>query len=160
MEDGQSPANGEQRPWYYRNAFLVLAFILSLPVFGISLWPTLWPVWSVLILRSPWHRGFFSGTFAWAMMLSGVVMIILILKDPNESPIRTVALLVPGLIVTVIIQTLWTRHKRELPPELFASAPGAAPDGSATQANRTRVRRRPRKRGSRPGRASRHPFRY
>ena len=160
MENGQSSANAEQRPWYYRNAFLVPAFLLSLPVFGIFLWPTLWPVWPVLILRSPWHRGFFSGTFAWAMMLSGVVMTILILKDPDESPVVTVALLVPGLVVTIIIQTLWNRYKRGLPPELFAPVPGAAPGERAKQPNQTSVRRRPRRRSSRPGRASRHPYRY
>ena len=157
MEDGQSPDNDEQRPWYYQNIFLVPVFFLSLPVFGIAFWPSLWPVWAVLILRSPWHRGFFSGTIAWAMMLSGVVLLIQSLKPPSESQIQTLALLAPGLVVTVIIQTLWTRYKRGLPPELFAPVPGAEPSERATKPNRSRLRRRTRRRGSRPGRSTGDP---
>ena len=143
MAQGQSPPP-YLRPWYYRNWFLYPAFILGWPIPSF-VW--LWPAWAVLILRSPWHNGFVTGTLAWAMLMSGGFMIWLQVRESNADRIVLVLLIAPGVIVTVITQALWTRHKREL-------ASGVAERGSLPQVvkgpdqyQKMRSRRRGRRRG-------------
>jgi hypothetical protein len=155
MEQGQPAPPQELRPWYYKNWFLFPAFILGWPVPGI---PLLWPMWSILIIRSPWHRGFISGTLAWAMLMSGGAMIWLGILDSRVDPVLAVAMAAPGLVLTVITQTLWTKYRRELP----AGEPQQAGDpGEVKGPPRSRrggLQRRRRRKGSRPGKYSRHPF--
>ena len=97
------------RPWYYHNWFLVPTFIFGWPI----LWVSLWPAWAVLIIRSPWHTGFITGTLSWAMLLAGGVMIVFRFNEPDANTLRLAALVAPGLVVTGITQAHWTRHKQE-----------------------------------------------
>ena len=162
------PPPQELRPWYYRNWFLISAFVLG--------WPlpysfVLWPVWAVLILRSPWHNGIIPGGLAWAMLLTGAFGLVQLMRS---NPSGALALLLPGLALTVVTQVLWSKHKRELPAALATAAvdstqdsptdtsdgvlPGSASDERDTPRFRsTRVRRRsPRRRSSRSGRRPPH----
>ena len=158
---GQQPAPppDEFRPWYYHNMFLFLTFVLG--------WLMLWPVWSVLIMRSPWHNGIISGGLAWAMLLTGGFRL---WEQMQSNPTSTVVMLLPGLALTVATQVLWSRHKRTLPAAsptaVEASTQDSPPDttgedaggsasvGRATPPFRnTRARRRnPRRRSSGSGR--------
>jgi hypothetical protein len=157
MSEGQAPPPLEvQRPWYFHNIVLVPVFILGLPVLPFFL---AWPLWSTLILRSPWHTGLIFRSVAWAILITGAGMLVLLLQ-PNavgflafDSELATgqiVARVVPGIVVTIVIQVMWTFHKRKL------IATGQLPNLAASQPSGTR-RRASRRRGSRPGRASRHP---
>ena len=58
MNQERPPPPDELKPWYYQYWFLY-------PVFAF------WPLWAVLILRSPWHNGVASGAVAWAMLIVG-----------------------------------------------------------------------------------------
>ena len=61
MAQEQTVSLEQKRPWYYSTWFLALTFILGWPVIQFSIGlpvPLLWPAWSILILRSPWHRNF------------------------------------------------------------------------------------------------------
>ena len=159
MEQGQPPTTPDLRPWYYGNWFLFPAFIMGWPVlleFQVLL---LWPVWAILIIRSPWHRGFISGTLAWAMLMSGGFLIMLQLRGPGESAILTGLLVAPGLVLTGVTQAFWMGDKRKLPAELFQPAEASDEAIKPPPSRRERVRRRQRRRSSRPGRSSRHPFR-
>lgn len=158
MEQEQPPTPEDLRPWYYRNWFLFPAFILGWPVlldFRVLL---LWPVWAILIIRSPWHRGFVSGTLAWAMLMSGGFLIFLQLREPDESAFLTGFIVAPGLVLTGVTQALWMRDKRRLPAELFKPAEVSDEPVKPPRSRRERLRRRQRRRSSRPGRSSRHPF--
>ena len=155
MEQGQSPTAQDLRPWYYRNWFLFPAFILGWPVIQI---PLLWPAWALLILRSPWHRGFVSGTLAWSMLMAGGFLMFLQLRGSSESAIFTGLMVAPGLVLTGVTQVLWMRDKRRLPAELFEPAEASDEPQRPPRSRRERVRRRQRRRSSRPGRYSRHPF--
>ena len=46
----------ELKPWYYQYWFLYPTIVF-------------WPLWSVLIIRSPWHNGLISGVLAWAYLI-------------------------------------------------------------------------------------------
>ena len=97
------PPPQELRPWYYRSWFLISAFVLG--------WPlpysfVLWPVWAVLILRSPWHNGIIPGGLAWAMLLTGAFGLVQLMRS---NPSGALALLLPGLALTVVTQVLWSQ---------------------------------------------------
>ena len=158
MEQGQPPIAEDLRPWYYTNWFLFPAFILGWPVLLAVQIPLLWPVWALLILRSPWHRGFFSGTLAWAMLMAGGFLIFLRLRESVESAYLTGFMVAPGLILTVLTYAFWNRDKQRLPAELFESTEASDEPEMPSLSRRERVRRRQRRRSSRPGRYSRHPF--
>jgi len=163
---GQQPPPPPQdlRPWYYRNWFLIPAFVLGWPITQMSI---LWPLWAVLIIRSPWHNGLISGALAWAMLLTGAfVLVPLMRSNPNAA----VMLLLPSLALIVITQVLWSKHKRALPAASSTAVEDSTQDsppdtsggdslGSASDEpetprfRRTSVRRRsPRRRSSRSGR--------
>ena len=99
-----------ERPWYYERWFLV-------PVFAMG-WPlpfppfVLWPVWAVLILRSPWHNHVLLNGLAWAMIITGAVMEYKNAQGDGGVAF-VVALMVPGAIVVVITQVMWTRFRLE-----------------------------------------------
>ncbi len=156
MEQGQTPPPpDERRPWYYRNWFLFPTFLLGWPIPDI---PMLWPVWAVLILRSPWHRGFITGTLAWAMLISGAWMVSLRILDTTTSVVFTVVTLAPGVVLTATTQTLWARHRKELLGGESGPRPAPMAVKGPLRSRQERQRRRVRRRGSRPGRSSRHPF--
>ena len=152
-----APPN-QSRPWYYQNWFLFAAFILGWPVtfpFGV-----LWPVWGVLILRSPWHNQSLVRGLAWAMLIVGAVLFIMNLSGP-QGPGYAIMIIVPGLLVTVATQVMWSKYRIEhaigkqtiLIPQ---TQPTNSEEGFLTTPRRSRPRRRVhRGRGSRSGRASR-----
>lgn len=133
MNQDLPPPPWELRPWYYRNLFLVAAFVL-------------WPAWSVLIIRSPWHNGILSGGVAWAALIVGSVAVFKTIQADGWDII--VLLLPPGLVLTLVLQVFWEGYKRqELRPYLQQtgddapadSTPGPSPSESTP---RSRMRRR------------------
>ena len=163
---GQQPPPPPQdlRPWYYRNWFLFPAFVLGWPIFQLSI---LWPLWAVLIIRSPWHNGMISGSLAWAMLLTGAFVLVPLMQS---NPGAAVMVLLPCLALTVVTQVSWSKHKlslpaapptadedstQDLPPDTSGDdSPRSASDERTTPRYRpTRARRRSqRSRGLRPGR--------
>jgi len=90
------------KPWYYQEWFLFPMFVF-------------WPLWSVLILRSPWHNGILSGGIAWAMLFVWTYLIIWeqLLKTQRLNDL-TLIIILPGLLFTVMTQIHWTMYKRTL----------------------------------------------
>ena len=136
----------ELKPWYYQYWFLYPTIIF-------------WPLWPVLIIRSPWHNGLVSGAIAWAMLFvgsylvyqgSGGTEVISKLQAGGAATRITLQLILPGLILTVVTQVHWLRNRRRIldaakPAGSTTGSPGAgtAPDKPA------RSRSRPRRRGNR-----------
>ena len=151
------PPPQELRPWYYRYWFLILAFMLSWPLSPYIPW--LWPVWAVLIIRSPWHNGIMSGGLAWALLLIGAYWLSILL---SSNPSTALFLLMPGLSLTVVTQVLWSKHKLTLPSAFPTAGEESTRDSPAVSASierdtprvrRTTARRRsPRRRSPRSGR--------
>ena len=92
------------KPWYYQSWFLVPAFV----------W---WPCSAILFIRSPWHNGVVSGALSWAWIIIGGGWIFLRTQfrfqngDPLLDP-TLLALAAPGIVLTVITQTLWLTRDR------------------------------------------------
>ena len=158
MAQGQPTPQIPQRPWYYQNWFLVPAFILGWPLFpplGV-----LWPVWALLMMRSPWHNNVWLRGLAWAMLVVGAVRFAKGLTADQDTVAIAVSTLIPGLIVTGIVQIMWARYKMELrsgarpvnPPTDLDDFPADPPASSRRSRSRRRVQR---KRGSRSGRSPR-----
>ena len=151
-----------ERPWYYEKWFLI-------PVFAMG-WPlntppfVLWPVWAILIIRSPWHNHVMLKGLAWAMLFSGAVLEYRNFQGPNGVAFA-VALMVPGAIVVVITQVMWSRFRLEHglvvqrpdPPEEPPDFPDSSTDDRGnTESRQSRLRRRSlRRRSSRSSRSSR-----
>ena len=94
-----SPPPLELKPWYYQEWFM---------------FPTLvfWPLWAILIIRSPWHNGLISGAVAWAMLIVGGYLIIWPqLIQSGRLNDFTIVLILPGLLLTVITQVHWMRYR-------------------------------------------------
>ena len=109
MEQQQSPPEDLQRPWYYEMWFLIPTFILGWPF----TYPfVFWPVWAVLILRSPWHNNIMVKGLAWAMIIVGVAMFVMNLDRP-QGPRFAIAIIIPGFVATVATQLLWSRFRVE-----------------------------------------------
>lgn len=153
----------QPRPWYYQSWFLIAAFLLGWPL----LYPyffLLWPAWGVLIIRSPWHRGFLFRALAWAMLFSVGVLMARWLFQGEVAAYGVLVSVVPGLVVTGFTQFQWTRHKRKLSAVGRESTPSSGlhtpiHQGPTPRPSRERLRRRRlMRRLSRPGRRSRHPF--
>ncbi|MCH8226039.1 MAG: hypothetical protein IIC97_09235 [Chloroflexi bacterium] len=164
MAQEQPEPQEHRRPWYYSTWFLALTFILGWPIqfsVGINV-PLLWPAWSVLILRSPWHRNFITGTVAWAMLMSGGFLVIIqfaaVETETELHTLRTVIVVAPGLILTAVTQFFWTRDRRKIDFTGSGDAAGTVEAGRPPRIRQPRQVRRQRRRGSRPGRSSRHPF--
>ena len=150
-QEPPSPAE-ELKPWYYQYWFLYPVIVF-------------WPVWAVLILRSPWHNGLVSGAVAWAMLFVGGYLIgWRQLYETGELNQFTTTIIIPGLMLTVLTQVFWIRDKKRLreanreeanredvtrreAPPTGSSAPSSIP----TRSRRPRSRRR----GPRPGRSGR-----
>ncbi len=94
----------ELKPWYYQGWFLVPTFV----------W---WPCSAILFIRSPWHNGVVSGALSWAWIIIGGGWIFLRTQfriqngDPLLDP-TLLALAAPGIVLTVITQTLWLTRDR------------------------------------------------
>ena len=153
MGKEQPGPSGLERPWYYQKWFLIASFIMGWPIgppFGV-----LWPVWGLLILRSPWHNHVLVKGLGWAMLVVGGVILARALTGEDGTAGRAVATLMPGLVVTVITQVMWTRFRmkhgliiKPQPPSISASADEYLP-------KRPKRRRRVgRRRASRPSRTS------
>ena len=98
------------RPWFYRPE-IYYAFII---------FP---PVWSILTLRSPWHKaeGFFGiliGGFAWFFLIASVVFTVRWVQadDEGNRQIVNLFIFVPGLLLTLITQIQWAAHRAQHGP--------------------------------------------
>ena len=139
----------ELKPWYYQYWFLYPVIVF-------------WPVWAVLILRSPWHNGLVSGAAAWAMLIVGGYFIGQQLYETGELNRFTTTIIIPGLMLTVLTQVFWIRDKKRLrefnredaPLGEDPSADSPAPSSIPTQSRRSRNRRRS-PRSGRSGRSNR-----
>ena len=87
------------KPWYYQGWFIVPTFV----------W---WPCSAILFIRSPWHNGVVSGAVSWAWIIVGGGWIFLRTQlrwqsgEPLIDP-TLLALIAPGLALTVLTQSLW-----------------------------------------------------
>ena len=163
MDQEQPAPQEQQRPWYYSTWFLALTFVLGWPVVQFSIGlpvPLLWPAWSILILRSPWHRNFITGTVAWAMLMSGGFLVIFQFLSPEFgiNPLLTAIIVAPGLLLAAYTQFLWSRDRGNFGSGGSSDAARAAEGTNPRRIRQPRQVRRQRRRGSRPGRSSRHPF--
>lgn len=140
MEQNQpAPPPKELKPWYYQDWFLFPVFVF-------------WPVWAVLILRSPWHNGLVSGAVAWAMLIVGAyIMGWEQLVQTGSLHNVALVLIIPGLVLTVVTQIQWARDKPRVMqghrPQAEAETPAAQPPTGSPRRSRRR-RRSPR--SSRP----------
>ncbi len=93
------------KPWYYQSWFLVPAFV----------W---WPCSAILFIRSPWHNGIVSGALSWAWIIVGGGFIFLRMQYHWQSGEPAIvdptlwALAAPGILLTIITQTLWLTRDR------------------------------------------------
>lgn len=92
------------KPWYYQGWFLVPTFV----------W---WPCSAILFIRSPWHDGVVSGALSWAWIIVGGGWIFLRTQFRAQSgqPLfdpTLLALAAPGLLLTVLTQSLWLLRDR------------------------------------------------
>ena len=112
------------RPWFYRPEIY----------YGLIVFP---PVWSILTLRSPWHKaegffGIFIGGVAWFFLIASVVMSVKWVQadDDGNRHVVNLFIFVPGFLLTLLTQIQWAAHRaRHGPPptedseEAEASAP-------------------------------------
>ena len=98
------------RPWFYRPE-IYYAFII---------FP---PVWSILTLRSPWHKaeGFFGiliGGIAWFFLIASVVFTVRWVQPDDEGNrhVLNLFIFVPGLLLTLITQIQWAAHRAQHGP--------------------------------------------
>ena len=164
MSREQSPTSIVRRPWYYQNWFLIPSFFLGWP-FAYPF--VLWPVWAMLILRSPWHTSLPIRALAWAMLITGAILVIQRFRAGEGAEAGTTAggpevaviLVLPGFVLTVVTQFLWARYRMKLRAGSLSPISPAGPSPAPVSSNRrSRTRRRVhRRRGSRPGRSSRRP---
>ena len=96
------------RPWFYRPEVY----------YGFFIFP---PVWSILTLRSPWHkgegfRGIMVGGVAWFIMIASVVLSV---RWVQEDGGVNLFIFVPGILLTVVTQVQWAAHlARHGPPPI------------------------------------------
>ncbi len=105
MEQEQPTSPDSPRPWYYQNWFLIAAFIMGWPLTPPLV---LWPVWGVLILRSPWHNNTLLKGLGWAMLVVGAVLLVKNLRGGTD-PLLVFMMVLPGIVLTVMTQVMWTR---------------------------------------------------
>ena len=88
------------RPWFYRPEIY----------YGLIIFP---PVWSILTLRSPWHKGegffgIFIGGLAWFFLIAGVVLSV---RWVQEGGVLNLFIFVPGVLLTLLTQVQWQAHR-------------------------------------------------
>ena len=99
------------RPWFYRPEIY----------YGLIVFP---PVWSILTLRSPWHKGegffgIFIGGVAWFFLIASVVMSVKWVQadDDGNRHVVNLFIFVPGFLLTLLTQIQWAAHRaRHGPP--------------------------------------------
>ncbi len=139
------------RPWYFREWFLVPTFV----------W---WPCSAILFIRSPWHNGVVVGALSWAWLIIGggwIFLRVQIRLQSGQSPIdpTLLALAAPGILLTILTQTLWLgRHRPRIRRIRAAggfadyadasddSRPAPGPEQSAPRRRRNRGSSRSRRR--------------
>lgn len=143
----QQPPPERLKPWYYQYWFLYPAFMF-------------WPLWSLLILRSPWHNGLVSGAVAWAALFVGSYgvyawglggregLAALLAGQLTPAALLTGQIILPGLALSVITQTHWLRNRRRIMAAArdsggrAAAAEPAKPAAAAASSRRRRQRKR------------------
>ncbi len=163
MEQPDPLALSPRRPWYYQTWFLVGAFIMGWPVvtapFGI-----LWPVWGILMLRSPWHNHTVLKGLGWAHLVVGAILFGIIfrraLAEGGDAIGISVMIIVPGLLMTLATQVMWARYRLENSPDAESPPPPTPvvlpPEDQPSPSMPSRPRRRaPRRLRSRSGRTPR-----
>ncbi len=145
MEEPPPPPQ-ELKPWYYQEWFMFPTAVF-------------WPLWAILIIRSPWHNGLISGAVAWAMLIVGGYLIIWPqLIQTGRLNDFTIVLIIPGLLLTLITQVHWTRYRPVLRASLISSesVSDSAGGGRVSPASGEAAKgARRRRRGSRAGRSRR-----
>ena len=129
-KEGQPPAPPDElKPWYYQYWFLYPMVVF-------------WPLWSVLIIRSPWHNGLIMGSLAWAYLIIGGYLSYVRLQVGGTVALSTVAIIAPGIMLTAITQVHWFRNRRGI-TEAARNRPHNEVDQAANteQAGSTRSRR-------------------
>ena len=135
------------KPWYYQSWFIVPTFV----------W---WPCSAILFIRSPWHNGVVSGALSWAWLIIGGGFIFLRLKDnldnrgnillglvngQPQTDLTLLALATPGILLTILTQSLWLLRDRPRIRRLRAAGKFADYDdgndaGTAASGNASRRR--------------------
>lgn len=134
MAADQSAAAQLPRPWYYQAWFLYPSFLF-------------WPLWSVLIIRSPWQNNLLVGAVAWAVLFVGVGLSVFRLQSVFQQEqgatvaYSTLGVIAPGLLLTLITQVHWTTYRRGLRLSNLVTTQGGSSSLSAP-ARGARVRRR------------------
>ena len=123
----------EFKPWYYQYWFLYPTIVF-------------WPLWSVLIIRSPWHNGLVSGIVAWAYLIIFAGLAYVRIQEGGTIALSTVAIAAPGLALTIVTQAHWIRNRRRI---IDAVPLPASPEPETGQARRGRPRRNSRRRSRR-----------
>ena len=110
MSESPPPPPEHLKPWYYQYWFLYPSFMF-------------WPLWSILILRSPWHNGIISGAIAWAALFIGSYALYtwgiggrpgldaLLSGQISPAHLLTGQIILPGILLTIITQTHWQRRR-------------------------------------------------
>ncbi|MQF95050.1 MAG: hypothetical protein FI731_05195 [SAR202 cluster bacterium] len=120
------------RPWYYRPEYMIPMFIF-------------WPVWGILVLRSPWNKNTIMGGVAWAHLIVFGVMAFKWIEAGSYQPIMT--FYVPGVLLTLVTQVQWAVHRSKY----SAAAQEAEEQSDVSGPPRPTARRR--RRNSRTGRS-------
>ena len=134
QEEGPSPVPPDElKPWYYQYWFLHPMIVF-------------WPLWPILIIRSPWHNGLIVGALAWAWLIVGGYLGFVRLQVGGSVALSTVAIVAPGLLFTVITQVHWTINRRRIMEGQRTTAATAAQDDPPAAARSRRALRRRRRR--------------
>ena len=118
----------ELKPWYYQYWFFYPTIVF-------------WPLWPILILRSPWHNGLVSGAIAWALLIVGAYLVYQRIQLGGTIAVSTLMFIVPGVIFTVVTQIHWLRNRRRI---LDAALPVG--NSEPIPASQPRLRRQNRRR--------------
>ena len=136
------------KPWYYQYWFLYPVIVF-------------WPLWSILIIRSPWHNGLVSGAASWAYLICGGYLfgymdIYPAVFDAGELHQLTVTIVPAGIILTLVTQALWVRDRARVrtallnPQDSLPVIRGTAPaDSVVSHRSSSRSRRRASRRSRR-----------
>lgn len=144
--DQERPSPPEHlKPWYYQYWFLYPVIVF-------------WPLWPILIIRSPWHNGLVSGALAWAMLITGGYLIgyrqVYLTRDLNDF---TVTILIPGVALTFVTQFLWIRDRSRVRTAMRTQQdPVVGVEGSESAGNAQARRGSYRSRRRRTNRPRRH----
>ena len=77
----------------------------------------LWPVWGILMLRSPWHNHTALKGLGWAHLAVGAILFGNIFRravgEGGDAIGISVMIIVPGLLMTLATQVMWARYRLE-----------------------------------------------